>query len=404
MGSEERYDIVIVGGGIVGLATALALHRKGVQSLVLEKSDSLRSAGSGIGVFINGWRALDQLGVSTQLQMKSIPISEVHDGLINRSRIRVTPCRNEALRCLKRSDLVEAIANGLPAKAKSVRFGCQVVAVGRDPLTSFPVVHLDDGTNIKAKVLIGCDGSNSVVAKSLGLEAPRLFQMNAVRGLTNYPNGHIYGNTGFRLIGDQLIFGRIPIDDKLVFWFVAWRDHSTDSEVEKIPENIRDLSLELLKEFPTKVIEMVKDCDLDSLSFTHIRHRAPWNFLLQNLYRGTMTVAGDAMHVMGPFLAQGGSSGLEDAIVLGRCLSRELQLGSKNEIDDDEFKKRSEVALKSYVKERRLRVLRLSIQSYIVGSIVATSSWGKRFLCIVILVTFFGGMSLSHTRYNCGPL
>jgi len=58
--------------------------------------------------------------------------------------------RNEALRCLKRSDLVEALANGLPNE--SIRFGCQVAAIGTDLLTSFPIVHLNDGTNIKAKV------------------------------------------------------------------------------------------------------------------------------------------------------------------------------------------------------------------------------------------------------------
>lgn len=117
-----------------------------------------------------------------------------------------------------------------------------------------------------------------------------------------------------------------------------------------------------------------------------------------------MTVAGDAMHVMGPFLGQGGSCGLEDAIVLARCLSKDLYLGLDREIHDHEFKKRAAVALTDYARERRLRVMRLSIQSYLVGSMIVASSWAKRMICIFILVVFFGGMSLSHTRYNCGPL
>ena len=52
--------------------------RKGIQSLVLERSDSLRAAGAAIGVFINGWRAVDQLGVGTAAQPfeKAIPILE----------------------------------------------------------------------------------------------------------------------------------------------------------------------------------------------------------------------------------------------------------------------------------------------------------------------------------------
>lgn len=42
----------------------------------MEKSNSLRATGTAIGVFINGWRALDQLGVGTKLRMKAIPILE----------------------------------------------------------------------------------------------------------------------------------------------------------------------------------------------------------------------------------------------------------------------------------------------------------------------------------------
>lgn len=117
-----------------------------------------------------------------------------------------------------------------------------------------------------------------------------------------------------------------------------------------------------------------------------------------------MTVAGDAMHVMGPFLGQGGSCGLEDSVVLARCLARELHFARHNANGDQEFKKRVEIAFKDYVGERRLRVMRLSIQSYLLGSMIGATSWAKRAVCILILKVFFGGMSLGHTRYDCGSL
>ncbi|XP_035823664.1 monooxygenase 1-like isoform X1 [Zea mays] len=79
MAEAEAHGIVIVGGGICGLATALALHRKGIPSLVLEKSRSLRADGAGIGVHANGWRALEQLGVAAELRETAQLITVYHD-------------------------------------------------------------------------------------------------------------------------------------------------------------------------------------------------------------------------------------------------------------------------------------------------------------------------------------
>lgn len=70
----EEIEIVIVGGGICGLATALALHRKGIKSVVLERSESLRATGAGIAVHTNGWRALDQLGIGSKLRQNALPL------------------------------------------------------------------------------------------------------------------------------------------------------------------------------------------------------------------------------------------------------------------------------------------------------------------------------------------
>lgn len=58
--------------------------------------------------------------------------------------------REEGLQCVKRSDLIETLAESLPTE--SIRFGCQIVSVETDPTTSFPIVYLGDGSNIRTKV------------------------------------------------------------------------------------------------------------------------------------------------------------------------------------------------------------------------------------------------------------
>lgn len=69
--------------------------------------------------------------------------------------------------------------------------------------------------------MIGCDGANSVVADFLGLKPPKFFSLSEVRGFTEYPSGHDFNNEFVQVWGENSIIGRIPMDNKLVYWFVT---------------------------------------------------------------------------------------------------------------------------------------------------------------------------------------
>ena len=68
-----NYDKKVI---FVALYFAHCLCRKGVKSLVLERSERIRATGAAIGIFMNGWCALDRLGVGAVLRDKTIPIPE----------------------------------------------------------------------------------------------------------------------------------------------------------------------------------------------------------------------------------------------------------------------------------------------------------------------------------------
>jgi hypothetical protein len=68
----QNAEVVIVGAGIAGLATALALHRVGIKSLVLESAPGPRDGGAAIALWRNAWRALDVLGVGEKLRHRYI--------------------------------------------------------------------------------------------------------------------------------------------------------------------------------------------------------------------------------------------------------------------------------------------------------------------------------------------
>ncbi|GJR99961.1 aromatic-ring hydroxylase-like protein [Tanacetum coccineum] len=124
----------------------------------------------------------------------------------------------------------------------------------------------------------------------------------------------------------------------------------------------------MIGDYPNEIKEMIEKADANSLSVAHLRYRAQWDLLTDTFCKGNVTVAGDAMHVMAPFLGQGGSAGLEDAVVLARNMA---QIGlDHNESGRKLTTKCVQEAFELYVKQRRMRFFLLSLQGYLIGQLL----------------------------------
>ncbi|XAR55673.1 hypothetical protein NMG60_11035822 [Bertholletia excelsa] len=399
--TAPENEIVIVGGGICGLATALALHRKGIKSLVLERSETVRATGAAIGILDNGWRALEQLGVADRLRQTALPLQGAREILLDKKGKEIPRGWIGESRCLRRSDLVNTLADALPPDA--IRLGCQVVSVELHPSTSYPILHLQDGNTILAKVVIGCDGARSAVSNFLKLKPAGEFGLSAMRGLTYYPNGHSFSYELVQTWKNNVVVGRVPIDETLVYWFICQQGSPQDDNLSKSLEYVKRSALQSVNNFPEEIIQMVECSDLEALSFTHLRYRAPWELLMGNFRKGTVTVAGDAMHEMGPFLGQGGSASLEDAIVIARCLSQKLSSIDPISHENGKIMHDIEEALDQYLKERRTRVVRLSTQTFLIGLLWQSSSIVVKFVIVILMVVLFNN-PVNHSKYDCGKL
>jgi 2-polyprenyl-6-methoxyphenol hydroxylase-like FAD-dependent oxidoreductase len=255
--------------------------------------------------------------------------------------------------------------------------------------------------------VIGCDGgTNSAVAKYLGLPPVRTIPRPVFRGFTTYPHGHPFESEFLRLRIGGFFIGRLPITDNLVHFFVTMAKPAADEGLAGGDlRGVRDLVLKDLEDIqcPAEITELVRRSNPESLNLvTNFWYRPPWEVALRGFRRGAVTVAGDAMHAMGPFIGQGGSAGLEDAVVLARSLARVAAAPG----DDDGNKQEAVIgeALASYVRERRLRLTLLSLESFIMGVLLVRSpSPAVKLACVAVLI-LLGSKSLRHANFDCGRL
>ena len=126
------------------------------------------------------------------------------------------------VRTLHRKVLLEALAEELATD--SIRFSSRLVAFqsleqGGD--ASMAAVHLEDGTTIKSKVLIGCDGVHSFVARWLGLAELVHSGRSAVRGLAVFPQGHGFKQEVRFFLDESDKAGFVPLNDRELYWFFS---------------------------------------------------------------------------------------------------------------------------------------------------------------------------------------
>ncbi|KAG8064462.1 hypothetical protein GUJ93_ZPchr0004g39585 [Zizania palustris] len=419
-GAKDAVEVeaVIVGAGIAGLATALALHRAGVAGagrgggvVVLERHAGLRAAGAALIIFPNGWFALHALGVAHKLisrynAYETSVVTNLETGATQVFSFGGHKRRNDEVRvrAVHRKALLEALAEELPPG--TIRFSSNLISISTEPAadgsSEIAVVRLDDGTVIRSKVLIGCDGVHSVVARWLGLSEPASSGRSAVRGLSVFPGGHSLKKELRQFLPHGLRAGMVPISETDIYWFVVNNTVPAEREIGGDPEKIlREVTDNLGRQLPPEFLDVVRHSDLGNVTWAPLLYRAPWAILTGRAARGPVTVAGDAFHPMTPDIAQGGCAALEDAVVLARALSRSR--GAAGLPAD---------SVAAYVAERRGRAAWIVAGAYLSGWVQQGSPGGARGALAyavklfrdLIFYRFVFPLLADTMWYNCGEL
>ncbi|GAB2225206.1 hypothetical protein Droror1_Dr00005997 [Drosera rotundifolia] len=413
MGEEEgkgvTAEIVIVGGGIAGLATALGLHRLGFRSLVLESSDRLRVTGAAFATWTNAWRALDALGIGDILRSHHVRHQRLVTSTDMGIRTSTIPFTNKdgsgehEVRCVKRKVLLETLAKELPEN--TIRFSSKLVSI--EDSGHFKLMHLADGSVIKAKVVIGCDGVNSSVARWLGFKKAAYVGRSAVRGYAVFEEGHGFEPDFMLFSGNGAKYGVLPCDDTSLYWFFTFISSGKDKEIEENPAKMKEFVLNNLGKVPDEIRNVFASTKEDDIICSPLRNRAPWEILFGNVSKDNVCVTGDAFHPMTPDLGQGACSALEDGVVLARCLAPALsdrsEPNKKHTKEEVEFE-RIKLALKKFAKERKWRGADLVGTAHVLGGIQQSDGRVTSFIRDKLLSPFLAGAMVKKSKFDCGQL
>ncbi|MEL4359246.1 MULTISPECIES: FAD-dependent monooxygenase [unclassified Luteococcus] len=319
--TEQRA--IVSGGGIGGLAAAVSLARTGWHVTVLEQAAVFWEAGAGLLVTRNGWRCLERIGAADAViadgaVVRNLGVRDLDGGWVlqfaDGPDLQAIGVHRRALH----SALLECAA---AQERITLLPGCRVIdaAPGQDRGAQATVVWLEDGeTRVgHADLLVIADGAQSALRRTVDSAPTVSSGFSSWRAVVDdavWPEA-----TAQTWWGPGAEFSAQAIGGGKACWQATFRHDAGRGFGDD-----RSAARERFRDWPETVQDLVA-ATADGMLVRHdlfeVRPDA------QTFVTGRAVLLGDAAHAMLPTLFQGANQALEDAVVLGHCLSRGLELG-----------------------------------------------------------------------------
>jgi 3-hydroxybenzoate 6-monooxygenase len=318
---RNTLPVVIAGGGLGGLAAALALARKGFRSVVLEQAAQFGEIGAGIQIAPNAWHALDALGVGALVKKEAVFIEHLFmfDGVSGEKVIdipldaRFAKRFNNPYAVTHRADIHGSLLDGCKALPELIELRTSKRVSGFHADEKSVSVETPNGETLKGAALVGADGARSVVREAIvgdPLPASTIHKCyRAVLNIDDVPPDLRFAAATLWAARDTHIV-HYPLRGWKLFNLVATTIGAPISE----GHGERALPDEVLPQFahfcdePLKLMRTPKQ-------FTRwmLRYRDP----VASWVKGPVALLGDAAHLMLQYMAQGAAMAMEDAVALG---------------------------------------------------------------------------------------
>lgn len=312
--------ITIIGAGIGGLTTAIALEQKGFEVEIFESFTEMKRLGAGIVLANNAMKVFQRLGLAEIIYKNSNQISSlklVDENLDVLTEINLTSFEKKLgvhYAAIHRGTLQKVLLKNL--KSTKLHLGKRLKYIENYEKTIH--LHFEDGTTREANILIGADGIHSVVRQRF---FPKTVIRNAHqvcwRGITKIKLPEKFQHELNESWGKGTRFGIVPLAGGEVYWF-ALANYKNDFRTEF---HASDLG-KMFSDYHPIVANIIHSTPSDKIIVNEINDLKP----IKKWHSKNVCLIGDAAHATTPNMGQGACQSIEDALAISLCLEKEKNI------------------------------------------------------------------------------
>jgi 2-polyprenyl-6-methoxyphenol hydroxylase-like FAD-dependent oxidoreductase len=353
--TPKRGRVAVIGAGPAGMATALSVHQAGHDVILLERYPQARPAGNILNLWPPPIKALGLLGIDTA--DLGAPCYSEFRSAAGHTRVRVN-LPDEVVTAygggfigLLRPDLYRRLLDAMPAGVLQVN---RTVNSFKQDDTGVRL-HLADGETLEVDVLIGADGIDSLVRRTLWGDAPKREHNLQIFGGFTFDED-VAAEPGLCIVShSRTVQGswtsiRTKGRDGFQWWVLGAHDARKE-----FTGDLHATATAMGAEFATPLPQLIAATDPADVQRWVLRDRKP----LKQWSQGRATLVGDAAHPTSPYAAYGAGMATEDGYFLGR------QLAGVDLSDHAAVR----AALDAFENPRKPHTARQVQQAYILGKV-----------------------------------